>query len=61
MMKVAMKLPIATIAIQDGVFRTAYLGVVSIWLNGNKIHIAPELPWGGYKALPPPTTTRKTQ
>ena len=29
-------------------YRTAYLGVVTVWYRGNKIHIAPVQPWAGY-------------
>lgn len=36
--------------LKDGVPRMGYLGVVTIYYNGCKLHIAPERPWAGYKS-----------
>ncbi len=33
---------------QDGVPRTAYMGVVSLAYNGCRVHLAPKQPWHGY-------------
>eukprot|EP00730_Choanoeca_flexa_P018733 TRINITY_DN9126_c0_g1_i3.p1 TRINITY_DN9126_c0_g1~~TRINITY_DN9126_c0_g1_i3.p1 ORF type:complete len:499 (+),score=96.07 TRINITY_DN9126_c0_g1_i3:95-1591(+) len=34
---------------KDGVPRTAYKGIVTFVRNGARIHLAPKLPWPGYK------------
>eukprot|EP00050_Salpingoeca_kvevrii_P012635 m.23976 g.23976 ORF g.23976 m.23976 type:complete len:176 (+) comp4201_c0_seq1:985-1512(+) len=33
---------------KSGVPRTGYMGVVSTWIQGKKVHIAPRRPWSGY-------------
>ena len=32
----------------EGVYRTAFIGVVSFWRGNALVHVAPKLPWGGY-------------
>ena len=34
---------------KEGVWRTAYMGVVPLWYSGRKLYVAPQRPWAGYR------------
>ena len=36
---------------KEGVFRTAFIGVVTFWRGNAVVHVAPKLPWNGYNRI----------